>query len=55
MNVDHRLRNQQILLNSLGTSHSLGVNKYESPRWSVSPSDVTLRLDSARLDVSRIL
>ena len=27
--------------------------QYESPHWSLSPSDVTLTLDSARLDVFR--
>ena len=63
-NVDHWIRNQQILLSSLGTTpypvfDQIGVlhmfmsnllcnvNKYESP-WFLSPSDVTLRLDTAK-------
>ena len=29
------------------------VNKYEGPHWSLSPSDVTLRLDSVGLGLSR--
>ena len=34
----------------LGDYH---VNKYESPNWYLSPSDITLRLDSVGLDVPR--
>ena len=32
---------------------TLLCKQYESPHWSLSPSDVTLTLDSARLDVFR--
>ena len=69
-NVDHRIRNLQISLNSLDATPSavfrrealkrfvlhmcvsnliVNVNKYNSPHWSLSPSDVTLRLHTVRL------
>ena len=54
-NVDHRILNQLISFNSLGTTIQYvrmrmsnllhNVNTYESPHWHLSLSDITLRLD----------
>ena len=71
-NVNHQMRNQQILLSSLDdttpspvfdercdlrmvVSNLLyNVNKYKNSHWSLSPSAVTMRLDSERPGVSRL-
>ena len=53
--IDKNHRLKRCVLRMCVSKFLFNVNKYESPYWSLSPHDITLRLDSVRLGVSRAL